>query len=838
VITAEAELLTCLDYDVFWRGFDWIEDCAVQSGGMGGNMARKAVAFSVSGPILAAGSELWLGYGPDHVFAAAAGFLGGDLEPIFPALSLIPIKVMQVAEIIAASIKDIGRKQFPLVGFNDKKEMLSRLPAINAACTRSMVTFAVNKQSHQLSEAQQRYQIIGDSIRRRRVFRRVPSATVKELVLPFLDGISAESNCNIFVEQGPEGGLHNIVLEGSWRALSIASYLLEESVRRMGQLPQPEESRAELESEHNIQAKGEPGLLQMNDVDTVDAWTSTIQSEITNQSSWGRKTGGKCCVPGKIKESDLRTAGLRWWLPPRYGPSPTGSICDMFLVNHDTSDVLEALGNLTHAFQGESAAFSMLTSSFARKASTNNDTIDRFVAVSMQRWPSDKVAKHEQQMEEPGKKSAGMDSKKKTKKKKEKDVPSMKMGFSVGALQEMQLLHKLHGLVKSPQGHPNFVLPVGVALSSEVESDDIDLTTNGSKSLDLKSINADIEDIFSLTRTSLENEAAAQNERKRKDRATGPHLVFHATPFVLQRFCNKKKKRNQPISPTILATWFHDLLSAMLHCHSNDVILRNFQGDQIVVDHSGVAKLAGFYRASVLSEEDKNTDIFELAKQRKLKSNHVDILTNPYAAPEMLLGSPKFTKETDIWTLGYLFAQLLLCRPMYSGNDRESTLTAMFKMIGTPSKENFPEAGKFPHYRKPPKKYLPGVSKALQTMLGDEAEKHAGAIDLIDKMLQLDPRKRITAVGALQHDFMQEYTEHCTSEKFRDDFVNDWMSQKNSLMRSNKNESDEIKERERGIKRKAMLMAASNTPAEAEDDDLYDMGDILGGSASKVPKLR
>jgi serine/threonine protein kinase len=226
--------------------------------------------------------------------------------------------------------------------------------------------------------------------------------------------------------------------------------------------------------------------------------------------------------------------------------------------------------------------------------------------------------------------------------------------------------------------------------------------------------------------------SSTQLERKRKDRDTGPHLVFHATPFVLQRFCNKKKKRNQPISPTILATWFHDLLSAMLHCHSNDVILRNFQGDQIVVDHSGVAKLAGFYRASVLSEEDKNTDIFELAKQRKLKPNHVDILTNPYAAPEMLLGSPKVTKETDIWTLGYLFAQLLLCRP-------------------------------------------------------------------------------IASVGALQHEFMQEYTEQCTSEKFRDDFVNDWMSQKNILMRSNKNESDEIKERQRGTKRKAMLMAATWT---------------------------
>lgn len=839
VIMAEEEILKCLDYDVFWRGFDWIEVCAVQSGGMSAEKARKAVDFSVSGPILAAGSGLWLGYGPDHVFAAAAGFLGAELEPIFSALSLIPIKVMQVAEIIAASVKDIGRKQFSLLGFDDKQKMLGRLAPIVTMCTRSMVTFAVKKQTHQLSEAQQRYRIIGDSIRKRRVFRSVPAVTVKDLVLPFLDGISAESNCSIYVEQGAEAGLHNIVLEGSWRALSIASYLLKQSVRKTGQLPQPEESKAELESEHKIQAKGDPGLLQMNDVETVDAWTGTIQSEIANQSSWGRKTGGKCCVPGKIKESDLRHAGLRWWLPPRYGPSPTGSICDMFLLNNDTSDVLEALGNLTNAFQGESAAFSMLTSSFARNAGTSNGKTDRFVAISMQRWPSEKVAKYEQSLEDPGKKNSGKDSEKKKKRKKESEVPPMKMGFSAGALQEMQLLHKLHGLVKSPQGHPNFVLPVGVALSSEVETDEIDLTTNGSKLLNMKSINADIEDIFSLTRTSLENEVAAQNERKRKERVTGPHLVFHATPFVLQRFCNQKKKRKQPMSPYILAAWFHDLLSAMLHCHSNDIVLRNFQGDQIVVDHSGVAKFAGFYRATVMTEEDKRTDFLYFLKDRKIKdrkakakSNKDDTSTNSYAAPEMLLGSPKFTKETDIWTLGCLFAQLLLSKPMYSGIDRESMLNAMFKMIGTPSKENLPEARKFPHYRKPAKKYMPGVSKALHSMLGDEAKKLANAIALIDQMLQLDPRNRITAVGALQHEFMQEYTEQSANEEFRDGFVNDWMSQKTSLMGSNVNES----EAERGIKRKAMLMAASDTKTE-EEDDLYDMDDILGAPAIKVPKL-
>ena len=89
---------------------------------------------------------------------------------------------------------------------------------------------------------------------------------------------------------------------------------------------------------------------------------NTIHSEIFSKAGWGRKTGGKCCVPGKIKESDLRRGGLRWWIPPRYGPSSTGSICDMLLLNDDSEDLASAIGDLSYLSQGNSAEFSMLTS--------------------------------------------------------------------------------------------------------------------------------------------------------------------------------------------------------------------------------------------------------------------------------------------------------------------------------------------------------------------------------------------------------------------------------------------------------------------------------------------
>jgi serine/threonine protein kinase len=111
-------------------------------------------------------------------------------------------------------------------------------------------------------------------------------------------------------------------------------------------------------------------------------------------------------------------------------------------------------------------------------------------------------------------------------------------------------------------------------------------------------------------------------------------------------------------------------------------------------------------------------------------------------------------------------------------------------------------------------------------------ESYTSAIDLIRQMLHLDPEKRITAKMALQHEYMSTYIENCNTQSFQENFVQDWMSLKKRLTKSTQDESIE---RERGIKRKAMLMAASKSMA-AEDDDLYDMGDILGGRESKKSK--
>ncbi len=857
VIGAELEVLERLNYDVFCRGFGWIVAAVVESGAMDHRLAKITLDFAISGPVLAAGQDLWLTYGEEYIFTACAAFLDAKFENLITALSLIPIKVLQTAEMISASLNKIGfgRKHLanhPIVK-QGKKGLQDRLPAIKALCAFLMS----NKQgmggqvSIQPSETELRYKIIRDRNRERRIYQNVPMSSMKDAVLPSIDGISAESKCNIFINKNQIGQAYDIILEGSWRAISIASYLLKEVTKgesnEQHALGEPIDQRGNKHEDQNtIQAKGQPGMLKMNMIQ--DGWSGTIQSEVSNQAVWGRKTGGKCCVPGKIKSSDLRQRGLRWWIPPRYGPSTTGSICDMFLTNEDDKTI-DALKDLCFGSQGKSTAFSMLSSTAGKNSS--NGASDRHVAVSLHRWPSEKVAAREQSR-----------AKRDAKKGKKSKQTVAQVGFSPAALQEMQTLRKLHGLISSPQGHPNFYLPIGVALPSELQNREKNSISDTFKSnFDLKRID---EDIFSLTRTSLENELAAKKEKERKEMVNDRHLVIQPTPFILQRFVQKKRRDGkddlQKIpSPAIFATWCFDLLSALLHCHENGIVLRGTLNlDLIVIDHSGVAKIGSLYKTSFVGKSDQklnsNSGLLKQARQKKseldrrrkenpkyVSDEQDDILKDPYVPPELLLGSPKYTMETDIWALGCLLSHLLLSKPLYSGKDkasRESLLSAMYKLVGIPSSDNFPIGAKFPYYKKPEKKYKPGVEKAIPKMMkdGSDTASYAGAIDLIRQMLHLDPEKRITAKQALQHEYMSTYIENCNTQVFQESFVKDWISLKKRLTKS----SDEVKEKERGIKRKAMLMAASKnsiTMGSMDDDALYDMGEILGVGETKKPKV-
>jgi len=181
-------------------------------------------------------------------------------------------------------------------------------------------------------------------------------------------------------------------------------------------------------------------------------------------------------------------------------------------------------------------------------------------------------------------------------------------------------------------------------------------------------------------------------------------------------------------------------------------------------------------------------------------------------------------------------ANLFLQKPLFVGKDRASLLLSIFKIVGTPSEKNYPDGLEFPKYREQRKKYKRGVEKAFQYLMKDEdAQKHSGALSLLARMLHLDPKKRITAAEALSHEYMAGYIEKSGDESFRKQYVSEWTQLKSKLTGSDKMEEDQSDQQQKSLKRKANFLAAASA-MDNDEDDLYDMDDLLGSNSEKKLK--
>lgn len=150
------------------------------------------------------------------------------------------------------------------------------------------------------------------------------------------------------------------------------------------------------------------------------------------------------------------------------------------------------------------------------------------------------------------------------------------------------------------------------------------------------------------------------------------------------------------------------------------------------------------------------------------------VVTRWYRAPELILIQP-YTSAVDIWSVGCIFAELLSMqegnvpgyqdrKPLFPGgtcyplsgegdnikaDERLDQLNVIFSVIGTPSAEDIEAIGKANEY-----------IAALPKTKGSSLEKmypaaDPAAIDLLKKMLYFNPKRRVNAAEALEHDFFK-----------------------------------------------------------------------------------
>jgi cell division cycle 2-like protein len=129
-----------------------------------------------------------------------------------------------------------------------------------------------------------------------------------------------------------------------------------------------------------------------------------------------------------------------------------------------------------------------------------------------------------------------------------------------------------------------------------------------------------------------------------------------------------------------------------------------------------------------------------------------------YRAPELLLGAKEYCTAIDMWSLGCIMAELLTKKALFNGKTEIDQLNQIFRMLGTPNDEIWPNYSKLPGARaqfvKQPRNRLrekfPAVSFTGGLILSE------AGFDLLSRLLTYDPEKRISADAAFNHEWFRE----------------------------------------------------------------------------------
>uniref|UniRef100_G3UQR4 Cyclin dependent kinase 9 n=1 Tax=Meleagris gallopavo TaxID=9103 RepID=G3UQR4_MELGA len=182
------------------------------------------------------------------------------------------------------------------------------------------------------------------------------------------------------------------------------------------------------------------------------------------------------------------------------------------------------------------------------------------------------------------------------------------------------------------------------------------------------------------------------------------------------------------------------LLNGLYYIHRNKILHRDMKAANVLITRDGVLKLADFGLARA----------FSLAKNSQPNRYTNRVVTLWYRPPELLLGERDYGPPIDLWGGGCIMAEMWTRSPIMQGNTEQHQLTLISQLCGSITPEVWPNVDKYELYQKLelPKGQKRKVKDRLKAYVKDPY-----ALDLIDKLLVLDPAQRIDSDDALNHDF-------------------------------------------------------------------------------------
>ncbi|EDW58181.1 cyclin-dependent kinase 1 [Drosophila virilis] len=214
------------------------------------------------------------------------------------------------------------------------------------------------------------------------------------------------------------------------------------------------------------------------------------------------------------------------------------------------------------------------------------------------------------------------------------------------------------------------------------------------------------------------------------------YLIFEFLSMDLKKYMDSLPPEKH-LDSQLVRSYLYQITNAILFCHRRRVLHRDLKPQNLLIDKNGIIKVADFGLGRSFGIP--------------VRIYTHEIVTLWYRAPEVLLGSPRYSCPVDIWSIGCIFAEMATRKPLFQGDSEIDQLFRMFRILKTPTEDIWPGVTSLPDY----KNTFPCWS--TNQLTNQLKNLDANGVDLIQRMLIYDPVHRISAKDILEHPYFNGF---------------------------------------------------------------------------------
>lgn len=199
-------------------------------------------------------------------------------------------------------------------------------------------------------------------------------------------------------------------------------------------------------------------------------------------------------------------------------------------------------------------------------------------------------------------------------------------------------------------------------------------------------------------------------------------LVFEFIDTDLKKIIDKSEGKG--LDKSTCKSFLYQILKGMSLIHKLKILHRDMKPQNLLVTNDGIIKIADFGLSRGFGIPVKNY-------------TH-EVVTLWYRPPDVLIGNKNYYTSIDIWSIGCIFAEMLLGRVAFQGQNEDDQLDRILSMFGCEKKiEKDVFEWKYPLQK--------DIKDVFPSIIDEDC------LDLLGNMLNINPELRISIDDALKH---------------------------------------------------------------------------------------